>query len=337
MDTISKYRGESVATFRKKHLPTKSLEETRELLQNNEIFSMSEKNKINTKHYQRSFRSQFVSQLIFADLMDVQNYKIQSCKYILVMVDHYSRYLFMRRLTSKSAPVVAEAVSSVYDELIYHGHLPIEDPYTRNHLFYCDAGKEFFGIPHSLNTGYKPGVQRYVSRNDKVGASLAEINIRYIRQYLQASIKAGVIKKMHFYNSLQDISDYFNTERFIPGTKLSPTDVMNNKQYDKKIKVRNLKQNFQVDDRVRLKTILDPMKKKSENGYFTRFICRVVSVVKSPEGIYTYKLEPIDLPNTVVNRYYYDYELGKVGNLFEPEQFNGYNAKLFNLYQIVKT
>ncbi len=97
-----------------------------------------------------------------AEMKDLANYNKQY-KYILVCVDVYSRYAFVRLLKKKSSKNVKEKFESIIKEI---GDYPKK--------IQCDEGIEFQGIKKDLTRKY--GFTVFHTFNRKIKATHAELN-----------------------------------------------------------------------------------------------------------------------------------------------------------------
>ena len=117
--------------------------------------------------------SNFYTDLAQADLIDVARYSEsnKNIKFLLTLIDVFTRFAFVRPLRNKTGPEVKEALTSIFAE------------YRPNNL-QTDAGKEFLnkhvqGLLKDLNINY------YVAHNENIKCAVIERCQRTLMQRLE--------------------------------------------------------------------------------------------------------------------------------------------------------
>ena len=152
------------------------------------------------------------------DLLNVSNYAKENkgIKYLLCVVDCFSRYAWVRPLVNKEMATV----SSAFDNILKS--MPSPPFYLQS-----DKGCEFTGRDFK-NVLKKYGVRYFSTENDDIKASLVERFQRTLQQTLHRFFEANASKK--YANSLQKLVKSYNLT-FHRTLQMSPTQALTaNKQ-----------------------------------------------------------------------------------------------------------
>lgn len=231
-----------------------------------------------------------------ADLADMVPYvkSNKNYRYILVVIDCFSKYLWTRALKTKTGNEVQAALSSIFSE---NGRVP------KN--FQTDAGKEFHNA--ALKKLFDKHNVNHYSTFSTMKASIAERVIRTLKEKLQKSLlyKANQI----WIDILQDVTKQYNNTKHRT-TLLPPSEVnidneervLNSSAFSR-LKIAR-KGKFHVGQVVRI----SKHKSLFEKGYTANwsmelFKIRNVQITNPP----TYLLN--DMENNPILGAFYEYEL----------------------------
>ena len=244
-----------------------------------------------------------------ADLADMQDIKDDNdgVSYLLVVIDLFSRYAWVRPVKSKSAKEVKEAFQDIFEQGRKPGKLR------------TDQGKEFNNriLNHYLND---QGVQYFTTQNEGK-ANYAERLIK--------TLKSKIIKYLthnntrRYIDKLQDfVQSYNNSVHRSIG--MAPSKVTKKvaktlwwKQYKPKNKTNKLKYKFRKDDLVRISFLKGTFARE----YDQRWTGELFIVIQRYrlQGIPHYKLK--DYSGEEIKGSFYNEELQKVNveNTFKVE------------------
>lgn len=224
----------------------------------------------------------------------------KGCKFILVVIDCFSKFLWTRALKSKSADDVSKAMADVLQE----GRRP-------THL-QSDQGKEFFNAKFN-SVMKKYGINHY-NTFTVMKASMAERVIRTLKEKIHKMF--NLRGQYKWIDVLQDVTDtYNNTVHRTTGMRPSEVSRSNEKAL--------LKSCFGIDRNRKKKKVLfgegdivriSKEKTVFEKGYTPRWsteLFRVVSV-QSTHHPPTYLLE--DLQGNPISGCFYAEELQKTNH-----------------------
>ena len=229
-----------------------------------------------------------------ADLADLSALKEdnQGVKFLLLVIDIFSKYGWIIPLKDKKGETVAKALKQIFKEGRRPGKL------------WTDKGREFF------NKDVKDLVELYSTENEEK-SSIVE---RWIRTIKDKMWKYFTDNNTYNYMSvLPDLlQDYNNTVH--SSTKFSPVDASKEENeltiwrnlYPDRLKINRLTPKFSVGDEVRI------IKKKKvfEKGYTTRWTEEIFTIkeIRDTNPI-TYKLS--DLQGEEIKGTFYEPELQK--------------------------
>ena len=152
------------------------------------------------------------------DLMDQKKYYRQNknFKYILVVLDIFSRFAWARPLKTKTGLEVANAMRDIFAK-----------SKRKPSYIWSDQGKEF--LNHLMIRGLlrEKDITLYYSFNDPK-ASIAERFIRTLRRKFE--LHYVVTQQTVWYNVLQDFIDEYNSEKH-KSIKMSPNQALKPENY----------------------------------------------------------------------------------------------------------
>ena len=241
------------------------------------------------------------------DLVDVQSlgkYN-EGYKYILTVIDVFSKYLHMVPLKVKTGAATAAAFESVLRDPKYqHNRRPI---WVRT-----DKGKEFLAREFQAVLK-REGIQFQVCKNPDVKCSVVERAHR--------TVKSKIYKYFTYKNTYRYIDvlpkfvkAYNATVHATTGmapAKVTDSDVLAiwRRMNDKRKRIRTVRPKFRVGQTVRI----SKEKMKFAKGYeqnFSTEIFRIAKVIeRSPRPVYELK----DLNKTPIDGQFYQEELTPVG------------------------
>lgn len=249
------------------------------------------------KYKRRHFIMIGIFETISADLVDMQKYAKQNkgYKYILTVIDHFSKFAFALPLKSKTGPSVKVAM----EKILSQGRVP-------KHL-HTDDGKEFFNV-HFQKLMKKYGINHYVTYSGLKAAIVERFNRTLKNKMWPHFDLQGNVKWL---NLLPKLVDEYNhtSHRTI---KMAPVEV--NKDNEKKllqsvykhVKTAKKKPKFKIGDFVRV----SKHKLLFEKGYTANYSMEVFKIVKVKlSNPRTYLLE--DLEETPIKGAFYEEELLK--------------------------
>ena len=236
-----------------------------------------------------------IDQTWAVDLVDMHQYSKQNkhYKYLLAVIDVFSKYGWLIPLKNKTGIIVSEAFKTLFKE--------------RQPLYiWSDKGREFYNI-HVKELLKDNNIKLYSTENEEK-SSVVERWIGTMKQRMFKYFTAHETNKYYdILNSL--VEDYNNTVH--SSIKMTPVDaskkenestVYNNLYPEEEEEIKKPK--FKVGDRVRISKKKDTF----EKGYTTRWR-REIFVIKEvlDTDPVTYKIE--DLNNEEITGSFYEQEL----------------------------
>ena len=222
----------------------------------------------------------YIDDIWSLDILDLKDYGSENNKgyrYILVIIDNFSKYGCTVPLKNKNAITIKDSFENI---LISSKRKP--------NLIETDRGKEFYNniFQDFLN---KNNIKLY-SRNTSLGAVFAERFNRTIRDLLKKIVfEQGDAK---WIDVLPTITNQYNN-RIHSSTKLSPKDASLKKNegfvyknlLDKRKKITP---KFQINDLVRVADL----KKTFSKGYTTNWSCKLYKITEIVnDTIPSYKID----------------------------------------------
>ena len=277
--------------FKKLKNTTKSTAEPSALARDSLMLADERHKPIIRKFNKRKVYSQFKDNTWGADLADMQSLrrKNKGIKYLLCVIDLYSKYAFVIPLKDKKRISIVNAFNKV-----------IKQSNRKPNKVWVDQGGEF----------YNNVLEKWLSDNDinmystyNEGKSVvAERFIRTLENKLYKHMTAT--GKNVYYDVLDDVVNKYNTTKHST-IKMKPIDVKNNKRVY--IDEHNEKDSrFKVGDRVRISRYKNIFAK----GYTPNWSKEISIVDKINDTVpYTYNLK--DLNDEEIIGSFYDKELQK--------------------------
>ena len=255
------------------------------------------------KPVRRSFPTQGVQvmgidQQWVADLVDMQKLSKynKGNKYLLTVIDAFSRYAWVQPVHDKSGPKIKQA----WDQILKRAH-----PRHPRRL-QTDKGKEFYNT--YVQEFFRQNDIHHFSTSGDAKAALVERFHRTLKGRMYRYFTAA--NTLKYIDILQDLVDGYN-ESYHRSIGMAPQDVQANNELQvwKKLYPRkpagSIK--FQVGDRVRLSQAVRPFKK----GYLPQWTEEVFEVTRVTSGSpVTYKVQELD--GTPVTGTFYAQELQRV-------------------------
>ena len=245
------------------------------------------------KFEKRKVYSQFKDNIWGVDLADMQSLsrKNKGVKYLLCVIDLYSKYVFVIPLKDKKGISILNA----FDKIIKQSN-------RKPNKIWVDQGGEFY------NNIFK----KWLSDNDIIMYStynegksvVAERFIRTLKSKLYKHVTA--IGKNVYYDVLDDVVNKYNNTKHST-IKMKPIDVGDNNNKRVYIDEHNEKRSrFKVGDRVRISKFKNIFAK----GYTPNWSKEIFIVDKINDTVpYTYNLK--DLNDEEIIGSFYDQELQK--------------------------
>jgi hypothetical protein len=231
-----------------------------------------------------------------AILKNISKYN-DGVKYLLVVVDVFSKYSWLRPLKNKAAKEVNDAFESIFKA---EGRKPRD--------IQCDKGREFVSVA-SAKFFKQRGIHFYTTRNPDTKAAVVERFIKTIKTRLWRYFTHK--NTFRYVDVIQDLVRAYNNTVH-SSTKMAPADVNDKnvlrvwkKLYAKKETYIAPKLN--VGDTVRIAK----EKKHFAKGYESNWseeIFKVTRVIRHPIPVY----EVQDLAGEVIDGTFYEGELQKV-------------------------
>ena len=266
----------------------------------------------NYRNIQSAYPGQtyFLDWCVFNDDSTRANY---NNRYILTVVDAYSRYLFMRISKTNNSKDVIELLTDIFHQhsfnlpeggKIEQVDIPFEDgKYTFVPQFIVtDAGKEF--LSQEVQSFFKLNKITHIVLQGQSKSNLSERVIYDLKMYIRNRGK-------RWYHKIDDFVDFYNN-KIHSVTKQKPADVFINglrpKIRSQKLSKRDDAPQFKVGDQVRTRVDKTSSKivKKSMTSNWSDDIFTVHEVDDKQSPI-LYKL--IDKNNKILKRKYYHFEL----------------------------
>lgn len=154
------------------------------------------------KNYERrKYSMRGIANTLQADLIEMQSYKKKNrgYRYILIVIDVFSKRAYAEPLKDKTAKEVSEAMEKIFQKV---GHS------IRN--LHTDDGKEFFNGTMKRLLIRHDNINHYSTYSDKK-ASIVERLIRTIKRklYMQFNLRGS----NKWYDILQEVINIYNNTR----------------------------------------------------------------------------------------------------------------------------
>lgn len=197
-------------------------------------------------------------------------------KYILNVIDTFSKYVWAVPLKTKTGAEVSEALLKIMNEKIPK-------------KLHVDKGKEFY------NKDVKKILEKHNIEIYSTGTENKASIIERFNRTLGDKLKPIIYKNISWLDKLPDIIKKYNNT-YHRTIKMKPVDV--NKKNEKELlnsvynyPITNSKPKFEVGDRVRLSSTVDQFRNKLKTNWTTE-VFTVSKVLKS--NVNYYKVEGVD-------------------------------------------
>ena len=224
-------------------------------------------------------------------------------KYLLAVIDVFSKYGWLIPLKDKTGKSVASALKTIFKE-------------RKPEKMWVDKGKEFY------NKDVKDLTELYSTENEEK-SSVVERWIRTMKEEMWKYFTANSTN--NFINVLSDLVKEYNNTRH-SSIKMTPTKASQKENelmvwrnlYPEHLEIYDIKPKFSVGDEVRI----SKKKKTFEKGYTTRWTEEIFKIVevKRTQPL-TYKIA--DLNGEEIKGSFYEPELQKTSQeIFRIEKVN---------------
>ena len=228
-----------------------------------------------------------------ADLVDMQAFTKFNCgvKYLLAVIDVFSKYGWLIPFKDKTGKSVASALKTIFEE-------------RKPEKMWVDKGKEFY------NKDVKDLIQLYSTENEEK-SSVVERWIRTMKEKMWIYFSANSTNV--YINVLLDLIKEYNNMRH-SSIKMTPLKASKKENeltvwrnlYPEHLEVYDIKPKFSVGDKVRIST----KKKTFEKGYTTRWTEEIFTIIEVKHTLpITYKIA--DLNGEEIKGTFYEPELKK--------------------------
>lgn len=220
------------------------------------------------------------------DIIVYDRYMYHNYKYILVVIDIYSRYVQAKAMTNREMPTIIKNFDEIMKDMGIPRKLQCDNEFNKNEfnqVLIKDNIEVRFSDPDELNKNAI--VERF---NGTIATLLQKVRIS--------------LKQYDWYNYLKDIIYNYN-HTIHSTTKHKPIDIWNGKAYNMQ-KINILPITFKVGDKVRLVR--------------TKHLFQKGDVMKYSKE--TYIVEEVKNNKVKVNgikRLYKDYEVKKIADIIE--------------------
>ena len=218
----------------------------------------------------------------------------RGAKYLLAVIDVFSKYGWLIPLKDKMGKSVASALKSIFKE-------------RKPEKMWVDKGKEFY------NKDVKDSIELYSTENEEK-ASVVERWIRTMKEKMWKYFKANSTNV--YTNALLDlVKEYNNTKHssikmtLVQASKKENELMVWRNLYPEHLEIHDLNPKFSVGDKVRI----SKKKKTFEKGYTTRWTEEIFTIVEV-------KRKNTDLNGEEIRGTFYESELQKTSQeLFRIE------------------
>ena len=228
-----------------------------------------------------------------ADLADFQSLSAQNDNYrfLLVCIDCFSKYAWVRRLKNKTAPVVTRA----FREVLKEGRVP-------NYL-HTDQGTEFLNLQFR-NLMRQYGIH-FFTTNSETKASIAERFIRTLKQKIYRYFTAN--NTVRYIDTLQQLVHAYNhtVHRSI---KEMPANVTRENEFKVRQTLYGKKQpkvkfKFNIGDLVKISKTRKQFEKAYNQGWAGDNFTIAEQIARNPP---VYKIK--DYENEILDGIFYEHE-----------------------------
>ena len=198
-----------------------------------------------------------------ADLVDMQAFSKfnRGIKYLLAVIDVFSKYGYLIPLKDKTGKSVASALKTIFKE-------------RKPEKMWVDKAKEFY------NKDVKELIELYSTENEEK-SSVVERWIRTMKERMWKYFTDN--NTNHYVNILSDLVEDYNNTRHSSIT-MTPVEASKKKNelrvwrnlYPDHLEIRDIKPKFSVGDKVRI----SKKKKTFKKGYTTRWTEEIFTIVE---------------------------------------------------------
>jgi hypothetical protein len=234
--------------------------------------------------------TRFKDDLWQADLMDMQLHskKNNGFKYILIVIDTFTKYVWVQALKNKSAKDVTLGMSKI---------LKLNQP----KLLQTDNGTEFYNKEFQILMK-KFNIKHY-STYTSIKAGMVERVIRTLKNKIYKHFTAT--GSWNWYNSISKLINSYNNS-FHTTIKCSPHEARTKSIKLKFNQEKPRKSKFKINDKVRI----SKYKHAFAKGYTPNWTTEVFQIANVlPTNPVTYKLK--DLANNIIVGCFYEQEIQK--------------------------
>lgn len=237
------------------------------------------------------------------DLMDISNLSNDNdgIKYLLVVIDIFSKYLWVQPLKSKTAKEVLDALKQIFNGGRHGSKIR------------SDKGKEFNNnLMKSYLKSHK--IYYFTTQNSETKANYAERVIKTLRQQIYRYLTDH--RTYRYINKLQNLVSSYNATPHRSINNIAPKDVNENNSADifayvylKPKPIKSIRKfHFKVGDFVRL-SHLNMIFERSYDEHFTREIFKIRKRTRM-QGIPVYQIQ--DFHDQPIKGIFYAPELALV-------------------------
>ena len=246
-------------------------------------------------NYYRKATAYFINDIWSADIVEMNSEGMakqnNDYKYILVVIDIFSRFSWTRQLKNKTAIETANAFKSI-----------IKEAKAKPINLWVDEGKEFY---NKEVKNVMEGVKMYSTYGEGKAAYVERLN-RTLKNMMYKQFTIQMSRK--WIDILDDITQQYNN-KVHSSTGLKPIDIYyKNKDVTIEIKANNeTKPKFNVGDRVRISYKRRPV---FDKAYFPNWTWEIFTISKiNNSSPITYKIK--DYENNIIEGSFYENELQK--------------------------
>ena len=243
-----------------------------------------------------------------ADLLDLQNISHfnDNFRYILTVIDVFSKYLHLIPLKAKTGSAVAKAFGSILNDPKYL------KPYVRRPVvIQTDRGKEFLNKPFR-DLLRREGIEHRTCRNPDVKCSVAERVQRTIREKLN---KFFTYKNSYRYiDVLQKFAVAYN-KTVHSTTGMAPVEINDsnvldiwNRMEERRRRIRTVAPKYKVGQHVRISKEKFRFSKGAEPNFSEEVFIITKVIKRRPRPVY----ELQDLNTAIIDGQFYQEELTPV-------------------------
>ena len=247
----------------------------------------------------QSFKPTKPFESLSADLIDFTNKPAQQFRYILVVIDNFSRYMYVEAMTGKTAKKTANAMSKILEKVE-------EEQGRRPRYVQADDGPEFKGDYAKLLSNLKIEKRRTLAGQpqsnglvERANGKLKQIIFKN-KEIFKGTWKSNLNRAVKVYNNYENRTTGFSPS---DASKLTGADIKklkDNVAKTQKDENRSQGKAYKVGDRVRLKKPKGKLDKMSTPNWSQDIytIQKVIAGSGSKAPTYMIKGRPSDLRYT---------------------------------------